>query len=137
MTRPAGTTARGLPYPGSAEIHPRTPDALKALAEAFESKITTIQPGLILDLWAGVLQCTRASTYCYFVVPFPKLASVIGWVGTAGIDLGGNLVDGWLYTSDGSGYGAFTVAPLAHSGGVGPTPPNAITVHALGWGTPK
>jgi len=134
VTRPAGTTPNGLPYPGSVDIHARTPAALQSLAEAIESKLTAVTPGIILDPWRGIVNLPSfGGSYSTFTIPFPRLAAVNGWVGVYGVDDGGGLQDGFVTCVPGAGgNGYFTVAPWTR---VKPT--TAITVHAVGWGPPR
>jgi hypothetical protein len=135
MTRPSGTTPNGLPFPGSIDIHARTPAALQALAEAIESKLTAISPGVILDAWRGVVQVGQyGSAHGGITVPFPRLAAVTGWIGCYGVDDGGGLQDGYitnLFTSS-NGLGYYCSAPWASGRAT-----SAITIHAVGWGPPR
>jgi hypothetical protein len=133
MTRPAGTTPHGLPYPGSVDIHARTPAALQALAEAVEAKLTALTPGVIIDKFRGVVPVAAfGGSYGTFTVPFPNLAAVTGWIGCLGIDDGGGLVDGFLLGGAGGGHGTIVTAPW-----IKVKPPGSITVHAIGWGPPR
>jgi hypothetical protein len=127
MTRPAGTTPNGLPYPGSVDIHARTPAALQALAEAVEARLTAQAPGVIMDTWRGpVAVSTFGGSYGSFVVVFPRLAAITGWI--AAVE---NLPDAFL-TCGAAGNGYVVVAPWVKA-----RPPSSITVCALGWGPPR
>lgn len=134
MSRPGGVTPKGLPYPGSGDVHSRTPAALQALAEAVESKLTAVTPGVILDFFHGVLSVSATgAAYGSFTIPFVNLAAITGWVGSYGIDLGGGLVDGFISCAPGAGgMGYLTAAPWVKG-----RPPGQITVHAVGWGPPR
>lgn len=55
MTRPGGTTPRGLPYPGSADTHAGTPAALQALADALQGQLGSVAGGIVLKFWTGNL----------------------------------------------------------------------------------
>lgn len=133
MTRPAGSTPNGLPYPGSAEIHARTPAALQALAEAIESKLTAIAPGIILDVYRGPVHLTNfGASSSSFAFAFPNLATCQGRVGVAGVDQGTGLVDGFIGFNGIGASGYFNAAPWVKA-----RPPADITLHAVGWGPPK
>lgn len=135
MTRPSGTTPKGLPFPGSIDIHPRTPAALQALAEAIEAKLSALSANVMLDFFRGVLP-TPGSTSVSFTVPFTRLAAVTGWIGTIGVDAGGQVVAGVIIPipSAGNGFGVFYPAP---TGSGHPAPPSSLTIHAVGWGPPR
>lgn len=149
MTRPGGTTPRGLPYPGSAGIHANTPSALQALAEAITAQLGTIGAGLIFDTFAGKIHLGAALGYQspVFRVAFPKLSQVIGCVASYGNFAGGPVVPAWLQTSY-SGVAAgsalpanqreFFLIPACNS-----TPPytpevrnSDFSICALAWGYP-
>lgn len=133
MTRPAGMTPHGLPYPGSAEIHARTPAALQALAEAVESKLSAQAPGIIIDRFRGLIPVNGfGGSFGAISIPFAHLAAVHGWIGCYGVDDGGGLVDGFVSSGIGSNTGYFVSAPW-----VAIKPPASITVHAIGWGPPR
>jgi hypothetical protein len=134
MTRPAGTTPKGLPYPGSADIHARTPASIQALAEAIDAKVTSLGP-IVLDFYQGVLPVSNIVNWGTVTIPFPNLAAVQGFIAIPGIDSGGNDVLGYFAGGHDSGYGQFYPVP---GGGSGHGPiPSLITVHAVGWGTPR
>jgi hypothetical protein len=136
VTRPAGLTPKGLPFPGSIDIHARTPAALQALAEAIEAKLTALAPGLMLDTWRGLLPLTiSGGVYGMFTVPFPRLAAVTAWIGTPGTDAGGSLSVGFIVPTTGSGVGYFLPSPTGNLT-VAPVP-STLTVHAVGWGPPR
>jgi hypothetical protein len=135
MTRPAGLTPKGLPFPGSIDIHARTPAALQALAEAIEAKLTALAEGVMLDMFRGVLPVATSGGYGSFTVPFARLAAVTGWVGTPGTDAGGSLAVGFIVPGVNTGWGQFFPSP---TGGNGHGPiPSSLTVHAVGWGPPR
>lgn len=129
MTRPAGTTPRGLPYPGSANIHAETPTAIQALAEAITAQLSSIGAGLVFDFWVGLRTCDSAGK---FTVPFPNLAAVSGGVCTYGVNLGGTLRNGWAAGLAAGGVGNM-VATLYTENFNNTT----VTIHAIGWGPPK
>jgi hypothetical protein len=135
MTRPAGTTPKGLPYPGSADIHARTPTAIQALAEAIDSKLTSLGSGIMLDLYQGVLPVSNMINWGTVTIPFPNLAAVQGYIAIPGIDSGGQDILGYFAGGYDSGFGQFYPIPGVGSGH-GPIP-STLTVHAIGWGTPR
>lgn len=134
MTRPAGTTPNGLPYPGSADIHVRTPAALQALAEAVESRLSAVSPGIIIETFRGLVTVTGSSYFPRgFYVPFTRLAAVNGWFGAYGVDDGGQLLDCFVAASAaGSNYGNLVATPFYNV-----SPPSSFTLHAIGWGPPR
>src|SRR6476646_2602393 len=69
MTRPGGVTPRGLPYPGSANIHAETPKALQDLATAIEQQLSSFPGGLQQRLWTGLLTLDGSSSA---VLVFPQ-----------------------------------------------------------------
>lgn len=127
MTRPAGSTPNGLPYPGSIDIHARTPAALQALAEATEARLTAMSPGTILDAWRGEVQISLSgASYGSFTVTFPRLAAITGWI--AGLE---GLSDCFL-TCGAGGFGYVVAAPWVKN-----KPWSSVIIHALGWGPPR
>lgn len=149
MTRPSGTTPRGLPYPGSANIHANTPQALQALAEAVTAQLGSIGDNVIFDTFVGKIQTGGVLGYqsSVFRIAFPKLSQVIGCVASYGNFAGGALVPAFLQPSY-SGVAAgsslppnqreFFLIPVSNS-----TPPytpgvtgQAFSVCALAWGNP-
>lgn len=133
MTRPAGVTPKGLPYPGSADIHVQTPAALKALAEAIEANISSLG-GIIMDFYRGPITLTKFTGWGSFVIPFPNLAAVSGYIAGWGIDDGGQDANGYLTGNTETGFCAFYATPQGSN--AGPVP-SSITVHAIGWGPPR
>lgn len=144
MTRPGGMTPRGLPYPSSALPLTEIPGAIKSLADAIGEQLTYIGGGLTLDTFAGVLSITevvdsgspnggRAGT---FTVPFPRLATVAGMVCCAGTTLGGEDEKGYAGADPGAGAQGWW-APCAWMGGSRAYTPRSLTIHAVGWGTPR
>ena len=133
VTRPAGTTPNGLPYPGSVDIHVRTPAALQALAEATEAKLSAVTPGIIIETFRGVISTAGSSYFPRgFTVPFTRLAVVNGWIGAYGVDDGGQLLDCYVLSSAGSAYGNLCASPFYNV-----SPPQSFTLHAIGWGPPR
>lgn len=133
MTRPAGVTPKGLPYPGSADIHPQTPAAIQALAEAIEANLTSMGT-TVVDMYHGLITVQSGGTYGSFVIPFPNLASVTGFVAGWGLDDGGaSGANGYLTGGAGSGYCVFAPVPSS-TAPANVKIPGSITVHAVGWG---
>ena len=147
MSRPGGTTPRGLPYPGSVNIHADTPNAIRALAESIDGQLSSLGSGVILDTYTGKVRVGPKLpnwNVGQFAVTFPKLATVQGAVASWGTFLGGPARAGWIAPP---GPGNFTVAGLNTAlftmndanNFVYPYSSFAdtdITVCALGWGTP-
>lgn len=126
MTRPAGSTPRGLPWPSSANSHSETPAAIKSLAEAIAAQLTNLGDGVILDTFAGPLPITNNQ----FTVPFPRLAACTGMVCCQGFSWGGADAAGWVAHAYGStGRWMSPQIPAAAA-------PAQVTIHAVGWGTP-
>lgn len=135
VTRPGGTTPRGLPYPGSDAPHANTPAALQALAEAITGQLSALPGGLIFDTWTGQVTCSATAT---FTIPFPNLAVVSGYVCCYGIFSAG---DAYRW---GSAQGAGTFPSLAVAGSMIPADwkqenfnNNKVSICAFGWGVPK
>jgi hypothetical protein len=88
--RPSGVTPRGLPYPGSANIHAETPKALQALAEATSAQLSSVGGGLIFDFFVGNKQTDGSGMFRMNPgVEFPKLKVVYGVLAQLGVHLGG------------------------------------------------
>jgi hypothetical protein len=85
--RPAGVTARGLPYPGSANIHAETPKAIQALAEAIDGQLGSIVGGYQLAFWVGNISIDSAGKSQLLV--FPTLSSIRGGLVSYGTFGGG------------------------------------------------
>jgi hypothetical protein len=149
VTRPGGTTPRGLPYPGSANIHADTPNAIRALAEAVDAQLTSLGSGIILDTFTGKVRAGPGQGYgaAQFSVTFPKLASVQGCVASWGTFLGGTAQPAILHspgspTPPNNNFNAalFTIThaqAFCWTGSGYPLIQNQdLTVCALGWGTP-
>jgi hypothetical protein len=154
VTRPAGTTPRGLPYPGSAGIHANTPAALQALAEAVDAQMNSLGAGVILDTFTGKVRLGPGTGYglAQFAVTFPNLATVIGAIASYGTFLGGPALPMLItapgvpnFTMSSTDPNKFSAIRADHMVWVGqlnvgeyPEVTNTdITVCALGWGAPK
>jgi hypothetical protein len=149
MTRPGGTTPRGLPFPGSVNIHADTPNAIRALAEAVDSQLSSLGAGIILDTFTGTARVGADSTgYAtgQFTVTFPRIAALQGAVASYGTFLGGPAQPGWISPPGPGNYvppGGTNTALFNMMDANGWNMPYAfrfsntdITVCALGWGTP-
>jgi hypothetical protein len=133
MTRPGGVTPRGLPYPGSVNIHAETPKALQALAQTAESQLGSIIGGYQLRFWTGIaaLDSTGSMTAVWpnFTV-YGGIAQLSSHGGTTG-KLG--------YCTAVQNGGKVTV--LAANSGVKSTGPetfanNTVTMCVMAWGVP-
>lgn len=129
MTRPAGTTPRGLPYPGSGGIHADTPAALQALAEAITAQLSSIGQNTVFDFWVGLRTCDSTGK---FTVPFANLAACDGGICSYGVNAGGTLRNGWAAGLAAGGVG-YMVATLYGENFNNTT----VTINAVGWGPPK
>lgn len=153
MTRPGGTTPRGLPYPGSAGIHANTAAALQAFAEAVDGQMNSLGAGVILDTFTGKVRLGPGTGYglAQFGVTFPKLAVVQGAVATYATFFGGPALPMWIWapgdpnfqmsSTDPNKFSAMRADHLVWVGSlnVGEYPEvtnTDITVCALGWGIP-
>ena len=132
VTRPAGTTPNGLPYPGSADIHANTPAALQALAMAVDDRLSALEPGIIIDVYRSGMSVPVSSYFpAQFNFTFPRLAAVNGWVGVYGVDDGGVLADAYIIASNAT-FGQIAGLPFYIA-----RPPANFTLHAVGWGPPR
>lgn len=118
MTRPAGVTPRGLPYPGSVNIHAETPVALQSLAEAISAQLTAIGSGqTAIATFTGLKSLGTIGTARYGrgSHTFAELATVEGCVGMVGPFIGGGVYRwGWVaaaYNSTGNAI-TFDVIPV-------------------------
>jgi hypothetical protein len=149
MTRPGGTTPRGLPYPGSVNIHADTPKAIQALAEAITAQLSSLGSGVILDTFTGTAHVGPDSTGWpagQFSVTFPSLAVVQGAVASYGTFLGGPAQPGWVSPPGPGNFvppGGVNTALFTMMDVNGWNMPYAfrfkntdITVCALAWGPP-
>lgn len=127
MTRPAGTTPLGFPYPGSSGIHANTPGAIQALAEAVSNRLTAGAGAVTLDYWAGAVNVS-ANNINVPLSTFPRLQAVNGMVATVGTNWGG------------THYWAWTAVPSTTQVTLVPTQPGAaaingsVTINLLAWG---
>jgi len=156
VTRPSGTSPRGLPFPGSAGIHANTPAAIQALAEAVEAQLSSLGSGVILDTFTGKVRLGPGVGYgaSTFYVPFPRLATVLGALASYGTFLGGPAVPLVIGAAPGAPNWTnpyidplyFTAWPINNNVFVTTSPGQGyfpevvntdITVCALGWGIPK
>jgi hypothetical protein len=134
--RPAGSTPRGLPYPGSANIHAETPAAIRALAEALEAQLGTAVGGLVNDTYVGVVAIGSGGLLNENTIRFPRLATIRGGLVQQGIAGGtpqriafatgiagqpGNTAKG-VYLRNGNDYNGY--------------PTGSVTITAIAWGTP-
>lgn len=85
MTRPAGVTPRGFPYPGSANIHANTPAALQALAEAISGQLSSVGAGVVFDFYGGNVTVSSNLITLSPAVIFPRLQTVNGLTGNLGV----------------------------------------------------
>lgn len=85
--RPAGVTSKGLPYPGSANIHAETPKALQSLAEAIDGQLGSIVGGYRLAFWVGNINIDSSGNSQLLV--FPELSAIRGGIVMYGTFLGG------------------------------------------------
>lgn len=140
MTRPGGTTPRGLPYPGSAGIHANTPAALQALAEAVTAQLTSLGNDIVLETFTGTITTEsfdRGYGVAAFTVPWKTLGTVLGMVASYGNFAGGPGTPGWIHAPD-TGSGLFFLVPA--KGWVAPYTDKfvgvTVSLCALGWGYP-
>jgi hypothetical protein len=141
VTRPAGTTPRGLPYPGSAGIHANTPAALQALAEAVTGQLTSLGNGVILETFTGVVTIDsydRGYGIASFRIPWVKLRVVLGSVVSYGSFAGGPGSPGWIQAPDATHgspdymiiHANHNVAPYGYT-----FKGQNVSMCAFGWGT--
>lgn len=140
VTRPGGTTPRGLPYPGSSGAHANTPAALQALAEAITAQMGTLPGGIVLDTFVGKLTSGIRLQYqsASIIVPFAKLGTVLGAVVSYGNFLDGNqpaVVPGWVQ-NDWLNTARFYIVPANNNVPPYNTPADgkSYSICAIGWG---
>jgi len=142
VTRPAGVTPRGLPYPGSAGMHSNTPAALQSLAEAITAQMTSLGNGVILETFTGTV---RVDTYdrgygvASLRVPWTKLGQVLGSVVSYGSFAGGPGYPGWVQSPDATHNSPdyMIIHANAYIAPYGNTfKGQTISICALGWGYP-
>lgn len=139
VTRPGGTTPRGLPYPGSTAAQASTPAALQALAEAITGQLSTLPGGIMFDTFVGNLTTGNIGGYQSgaLIVPFANLGTLLGAVASYGNFIGGGpVVKGWVQ-NDYFNVAKFWIVPALNA-----VPPyenaasKTFSVCALGWGYP-
>lgn len=128
MTRPAGKTAHGFPYPGSAGIHPDTPRYMQDLANALQA-----QAGGTQKYWRYTGNVTFDNSSGF--ITFPGMAVVVGALAFGGTERGwgnwyefhndlGNGKTQWYYTPFNS-----LLAPVTLNAGR-----HTVWLSAIAWG---
>ena len=139
MTRPGGTTARGLPYPGSVGIHADTPKAIQALAEAVDGQLSTIGGGNAIAFWTGNVTMNSSETSPNMGQYFPALRSIAGMVVAYGTWAGGVNQIGWPTAGGAAGTFQMCSAKAAYLWPTGTAESFAnktVTVCVMAWGPP-
>lgn len=134
MTRPAGITPRGFPYPGSSGLHANTPTVLQALAEAITGQLSSVGVGVVFDFYAGTVQVS-ANLISLTPAIFTRLQTVNGVVGNCGVGAPG----GAYLAGQPGGSGSLQLA-IGHLDWVTATDrpyTGALWVNLLAWGPSK
>lgn len=127
--RPAGTTSRGLPYPGSDTTHAGTPAALQALAEAIEPALASgIGAGIAFDFYAGGALVASTGDITVDMAWFPRLTALNGMVATQGTNMGGPFRWAWTAVS------TDTIIRLIASEPGAAAPSGWMTINIIAWG---
>lgn len=138
MTRPAGTTpVKGLPYPGSANIHSQSPMAIQSLAEAIDRNLSTVVGGYKFGFAAGNWQLDGDGA-CVVPPSLLGLKSIVGMLVNIGTFAGGTYKIGWA-TGSASSSGRFLVT-AAGASLTFPGPPDSfanvvVSACVMAWGS--
>lgn len=133
MTRAGGITPRGLPYPGSANIHAETPRALQALATAVQEQLGSLAGGISLRFMTGTAALDGNASA---VLSFPNFTIYGGIVQLTTIGVGINKPG---YATAVAAGGRFAI--MSANGWVALTGPDSfknltIGICAVAWGAP-